>query len=808
MGTILAELRFARRSLAKTPAITAVVVLTLALGIGANSAIFSVVDAVLLTPLPYPEPERIVRLIDTNPEAGLPRFSTSPPDYRDWRRQSGSFEHMTALTVSSLSLTGTGGDPEQLQATEVAGAFFGVFGVSPVLGRDFTAEDDRPGAPRVVVLSHELWQRRFGGEPGILDRVLTLDGEPHTVVGVAAEGFRFPSTAELWRPLALEITDEQRGGHWLATFARLRPDVSLEQAQTEMSTIARRLEEAYPNTNTGWGVNVLRLRDLVVEDVETALLVLMAVVCAVLLIACANVASVMLARNATRQREIAVRCALGAGKTRLLGQLLAESVLLSLGGGALSLALAYWGTRLLTALHPDALPPNVEVGIDGSVLAFTLGVSLLTGLLFGLVPGLQATDVDLRGSLQQGGRGSQGVGRRAKRLRDGLVAAEVALAVILLLGAGLLVRSFVGLQQVSPGFEPERVMTLRFALPDSRYEEDEQQIAFYRELHRELGSLSGVEAVGAGFPLPLSGGNYLLTFAVEGRPVPEANEVPSANIRFIGPGYLQALDVPLIRGRYLDESDREDAPQRALINQTMAEQTWPGEDPIGKRYTFGTPGEEDTEWVEVVGVVGDVRHGALDRDPGMETYLSIFQSPFHYAGVVVRSAGPEPATLTRAVEDAIHRIDKDLPIFQVEPMTVLVNRSLASDRFNTALLGLFAGLALVLAAVGIYGVVGYHVTQRTREVGVRLALGADRGNVLGLVLRQAMVPVALGAVVGLALAPLLTRLLDSLLYGIGTTDPTTFAAVPLMLVAVGFLACLVPALRATRVDPLTALRRE
>jgi len=665
MREILAELRFARRSLAKTPAVTLVVLLTLALGIGANTAIFSVVDAVLLTPLPYPQPDRLVILIDTNPEAGFPRFSTSPPDYRDWREQSTSFEHMTAITRSSLSLTGAEGDPERLLATEVTGDFFQVFRVPPNQGHGFTEDDDRPGAPRVAVISHELWQGRFQGDPSILGRVLTLDDEPHTVVGVAEEGFQFPSDTDLWRPMALEITDEQRGGHWLSTFARLRPDASIERAQTEMTAIAGRLEAAYPDTNTGWSVNLVPLRELVVEDVETALLVLMATVGLVLLIACANVASVLLARNAVRHREVAIRSALGAGRGRLLLQLLTESVVLALGGGVLGIGLAYWGTRVLTRLHPDALPANVEVGLDGTVLLFTLAVSLLTGLVFGLVPGLQATDVDLRGSLQEGGRGSQGAGKRTRRLRDGLVAAEVALSVILLLGAGLLVRSFVGLQQVPSGFEPAPVMTLRFSLPDARYEEDEQQIAFYRELQRELEGLSGVEVAGAGFPLPLSGSNYVLTFAVEGRPTPKPNEEPSTNVRFVTPGYLEALGVPLVRGRLLSGEDREEAPQRAAINQTFADRMWPGESPLGQRFTFGDPEDPESEWIEVVGVVGDVRHRALDRDAGLEAYLSMYQSPFSAAGIVARSAGPEPASLARVLEDALHRVDKNLPAYRV-----------------------------------------------------------------------------------------------------------------------------------------------
>ncbi|MGD2116609.1 MAG: ABC transporter permease, partial [Acidobacteriota bacterium] len=679
-----------------------------------------------------------------------------------------------------------------------------------LLGRGFEAEEDRPGAEKVVVLSHGLWRRRFGGAEDVLGRRITLDGEPRTVVGVMPEGFSSPRReTDAWVPLALEITEDLRGAHFVGVMGRLADGVTLEEARSEMDTIAARLEEEHPDTNTGWGVLVLPMREVMVEDVRPALLVLMATVGIVLLIACANVANLLLARMAAREREVAVRSALGAGRWRLLRQLMTESLLLGLGGGALGLALGVWGTKALVALNADDIPRASAVGVDGTVLGFTLGVALATGLVFGLVPALQASRADLQGSLKEGGRGESGGGsaRTAHRARTVLILAEVAAAVVLLVGAGLLLRSLVGLQGISPGFEPAGVMTVQVSLPDSKYPDENDRAAFYRALTERVAALPGVEAAGAGFPLPLGGSNFILDFAVEGRPAPEPNQSPSSHMRFVTPGYLRSLGIPLLRGRPLTAADREDAPRVAVINRTMARRWWPDGDPIGERITFDDPTDPEAEWVEIVGIVGDVRHTSLAQEPDAETYLSAYQTPRPTAVVTARTAG-EPRLLAGALQEAVRQIDPDLPVYRVRTLEEVVAGSLADQRFNATLLGLFALLALVLASVGVYGVISYSVTRRTHEMGLRMALGAERREVRRMVVLQGMRVVGLGVVLGLGGALAAARFLEGLLFGVGTTDPVTLVTVPAVLLLVALLATVLPAVRATRVDPVVALRGE
>ena len=807
MATFWKDLRFGVRSLARTPALTVAALIALALGIGANTAIFSVLDGVLLEPLPYPRSERLVMLIDSNPEAGFPRFSSSPPNVVDWREQSRSFQGLAGFTGASLNLTAPGTTPERLSGAAVTAGFFRTVGVEPLLGRGFEDAEDRPGAEKVVVLSHDLWARRFGSASDVLGRRITLDGEARTVVGVMPEGFAFPRReTEAWVPLAMEITETLRGAHFLGVVARLRDGVTLEAARTEMDTIAARLAEEHPDSNKGWGVNVVPLREVVVEDIRPALLVLMATVAIVLLIACANVANLLLARMAAREREVAVRSALGAGRWRLLRQFLTESVLLGLGGGALGLALGVWGTRVLVALNADNIPRAAAIGVDTTVLGFTLALALVTGLVFGVVPALQASKADLQDALKEGGRGQAG-GAGARRARSVLIVAEVAAAIVLLVGAGLLLRSFVGLQRISPGFDPAGVMTLQVSLPDAQYPEREDQAAFYRALMERVAAVPGVEAAGAGFPLPLSGSNYVLDFAVEGRPAPGPNESPSSHIRFVTPGYVRAMGIPLLRGRPLADTDRTDTPRVALINQTMAERWWPGEDPLGERFTFNDPTSPDAEWIEIVGVVGDVLHDDLAQDPDAETYISDYQTPQGTAVVVARTDG-DPLTLAGGLEAAVRETDPDMPVYRVRTLEEVVEGSLSDQRFNATLLGVFALLALVLASVGVYGVVSYSVTRRTHEMGLRMALGAERSAVRRLVVIQGMRLVALGVVLGLAGSLLLTRFLKGMLYGVGTTDVATLVTVPLVLLAVALVATVLPAARATRVDPVVALRSE
>jgi putative ABC transport system permease protein len=800
------DIRFSLRSLRRSPGHTAAALLALALGIGANTAIFSVVHGVLLEPLPYPSPERLVMLIDANPSRGFDRFTSSPPNFIDWRDQSRSFAGMAAMTRANPSLTGGGAEPERLEGAQISAGFFETLQVPPALGRGIGAADDRPGAPPVVVLSHELWRRRFGADPRLVGRTIDLDGRPHTVVGIAPEGFQFPSRAELWIPLALEITPDMRGGHFLGVVGRLKPGLSVERAQAELSVIAGRLAKQYPDTNTGWTVSAVPVRELMVEDVRPALLVLMATVAVVLLIACANVANLLLARMASREREVAIRTAIGAGRGRLVRQFLTESVLVALAGGALGLLLALWGTRALVAMNADNIPRASEIGLDPPVLLFTLALAVVTGLVFGLVPALHAARPDLQGTLKEGGRGAS-VGVRARSARGALVVVEVALTLVLLVSAGLLLRSFAGLAAVPPGFSSAGVLTLQLNLPESRYGEEPQMAAFYDGLLASVRGLPGVRSAGAIYPLPLGTGRYMLSYVVDGRPEPPPGQEESSHIRFVTPGYLESMSIPLLRGRQLDAGDREGAMPAVVVNRTMAERAWPGEDPIGKRLTFDDPTDADAEWRTVVGVVGDVRHAELSTEPDAETYLPIAQDPSPFVTLVVRADG-DPMRLAAPVREAVRRADRDIPVFSVRPLERVVAESLAEQRFRTTLLAIFAGLALVLASVGVYGVVSYGVTQRRHEMGLRMALGARREQVQRLVVGQGLRLVLVGAAVGLVAAYLATRLLASFLYGVRATDPLTFAAVPALLALVALAASWLPARRATQVDPIVALRAE
>ncbi len=812
MHDLLKDLRFAARALAKSPALSLAALVALALGIGANTAIFSVVNTVLIEPMPYPDPERLVLLLDANPEAGVPRFSASPPNFADWRAQSRSFEGMAAFTRASLSLTGDA-EPERIDGVRATAGFFATLGVEPALGRGFRPAEDRPGGDKVVVLGHELWQRRYAGDRSVLGSAIRIDGEPHTVVGIMPERFSFPREMELWLPLALAITPEQRGGHWLGVVARLEEGVAIERAQAEMQSIAQRLEQQYPESNTGWTVNVHGLHDIAVEKIRPALLVLLVTVGCVLLIACADVANLLLARMAAREREVAIRTALGAGRSRLVRQFLTESVLLAVGGGALGLLLAYAGTQALIAFNPDNVPRVSEIRIDLAVLAFTLVLAVVTGLVFGLLPALHAFRHDLQGALKEGSRavtagGAGGAGGRARFARSALVLAEVAVALVLLIGAGLLLRSFRGLQRVSPGFPPEGVLTVDLTLPESKYAGEPQVAAFYRDLVTELRAIPGVERAGAGFPLPLSGRNFILALVLEGKPEPPPGQEPSTNVRFVTPGYLETLAIPRRRGRSIRDSDVAGAPRVVVVNETMAASLWPDEEPIGRRFTFGDPEDpEDPGWMTVVGIVGDVRHATLDAVPENETYVPIEQAPFGAASIVVRSAG-DPMDLAGAVRVAVRRIDPELPLGTIETVEQVVAASLNQHRFNTTLVGTFAALALVLAVVGVYGVISYGVSQRVHEMGLRMALGAGRAEVRGMVVRQGMAVVLAGVAVGLAAAFAATRLLQAFLYGIRATDPLTFVVVPAVLALAALVASWLPAHRATRVEPMVALRTE
>jgi putative ABC transport system permease protein len=804
MGNLLRDVRYAVRVLAKSPGFTAVAVLALALGIGANTAIFSVVKAVLLSPLPYPEAERLVWIWETNEVNNILQEPASLPNYDDWSKQSRSFEGVAAFDNVPLALTGEG-EPERIEGAAVSANFFPVLGVEPTLGRGFLAEENTPGKNRVVVLSRGLWQRRYGSNPKVVGQTLTLNGNPYTVVGVAAEGFKHPDSGprpEMWVPLAFNLEQAARRGDYLSVVARLKPGAGLEGARAEMGAVASRLAEAYPATNAGWGVTLVPLHERLVGDVRTALWVLTGVVGFLLLIACANVANLLLVRAASRRQEIAVRTALGAGRLRLVRQFLSESVLLALAGGALGLLFAMWGIDVLLALGPSNMPRLDEVGLDGKVLAFTLLVSLATGVVFGLLPALYATGSDLTEALKEGSRSSTaGVGGR--RVRNSLVVAEMAIAVVMLTGAGLMIRSFARLQEVDPGFKPERIMSVNLALPGSKYKESPQLTAFFEQLLGRVSALPGVESAAAVSALPLGGGGDVLAFVVEGRPAPPPEQVLDAEYRVVTPDYFATMGIPLARGEGITARHAAGSPAVVVVNETMAHRHWPGEDPIGKRINLGNP--ETAPWRTVIGVVRDIRHEGLDKVPYPQMYSPYAQFPRRSMTLVARAAA-DPLGLAPGVRREVAALDKDLPLYNVRTMEQVVAESVARQRFTMLLIAVFAGVGLLLASVGIYGVISYTVSQRRHELSVRLALGAQARDIVRMVVGQGML-LALGGIgAGLAAAFLLTRVMASLLYGVSATDPLTFALVPLALAGVALLASLIPARRATRVDPAGALR--
>lgn len=816
---MMTDIRYGLRQLFKHPAFTLVAVLTLALGIGANTAIFSVVNAVLLKPLPFPAPEQLIAvgMTDTRQKAQTELGSLSFPDFFDFRDQNRTLSAVAIYRDPLLALADSEG-AQSIHAVKSSAEFFDVLGVQPIMGRGFSRVDEQagggPGGLKVV-LSYNFWQKQFGADKNVLGRTITLDRRAFTVIGVLPEGFQFPIQTD---PIEVYITiaqdaegtspnTAQRGSHSMEAIARLKRDASLSQAQSDLSNIAANLTKLYPTTNTHFGVAVRTLRDDLIGDVRTGLYVLFGAVICVLLIANANVANLLLARASVRGKEMALRAALGANRLRIVRQLLTESLLLSGIGGGLGLLFAQWGTDALVKRIPENIPRISNIQLDGAVLAFTLLASLATGVIFGLVPAWHASHVDLNSSLKSGSR-TGGGGENKGRLRHGLVMAEVALALILLICAGLLIQSFARLGQVQPGVRTERLLTARVGLPDSAYSKNEQTIAFFEQFLTKVRALPGVEAASTIVPLPLSQSNMVTSYDIEERPLPEGQQA-SAPVRIIDNDYFKTMAVPLRQGRAFNESDRFDSTPVVIVNERFAEKVFPGQNAIGKRIKPGFSADEGPEKMrEIIGVVGNVKHRSLRNDDTPEMYLPQTQIPFNIMTVVVRTSVSNPANLTSAIRSELAALDRNLPLTSVRLFDDYVSRSLARPRFNALLLSIFAGTALLLTAIGVYGVMAYSVAQRTNEIGIRIALGAGKSSIFRLVVGQAMTLVGISLVVGLAGAFAATRLLNSLLFGVGASDPVTFVSIALLVSLVAFLAAWLPARRATRVDPIIALRAE
>ena len=805
MERLFQDLRYGFRMLYKNPGFTVVALLALALGIGANTAIFSVVNSVLLRPLSYSDPARLVMIWENHQQRGGPeREWASPADFRDYQEQTNSFEHITAFLGWGPTLTGQG-EPEDLLGAAVSHDTFAMLGIQPTLGRTFSEEEDRPGAEKVVVLSNQLWNRRFASDPTIIGKNIALSDENYTVIGVMPRGFTFPvlTNAELFRAIKPTIAGLQgcdRGCVILRLIARLKSNVPIEAARAEMNAIAVQTAERYPESNKGVGTTLVPLQEQLVGDVRPAMLVLLGAVGLVLLIACANVANLLLARAATREKEVAIRAALGASRTRLIRQHLTESLTLAFIGGTLGLILAFWLVHLLVSFAPKGTPRIGEISIDPIVLAFTCGIALFTGIAFGLAPALLSSKANLGNALKEGGRDSA-VTSRGARIRSALVVFEVALALMLLIGAGLLIKSFVNLQHIDPGFNPRSALRVDVSLPRTRYPARNQPAVFYKQLIERIAALPGVQSVGGISRLPLSGGGTDSEFEIDGRPPSEPGHQMVAWYSSVTPDYFRTLGIRLIKGREPAESDTADSPKVVFISEMMARRYFSDEDPVGKRLVFGSDKRE------IVGIVSDVSHFGLTQDARPAMYFPHAQSPARGMSLVVRTAS-NPLALTASIRNQVSSLDQNLATSNVMTLEELVGSSLAEPRFTLLLLGSFAGVALVLSAIGVYGVVSYSVSQRSHEIGVRMALGAQVSDVLRLVIAQGMTLVLGGVGVGLVAAFALSRVMSKLLYGVSPTDVTTFAATSLILTGVALGACFVPGRRATRVDPMESLRYE
>jgi predicted permease len=808
MNILLQDVRYAVRSIIQNAGFTFVVVLTLALGIGATTTIFSVVNGVILRPLPYPEPERLVRVWFENPSQNIEHEPLSFPDFKDIQERSRTLESVAVWDIVGYNLWG-GAEPERLTTGVASRDYFQVLGARPVLGRLFDASDEVWGNHRVAVISHGLWQRRFAGAPDIIGKSVTIDGFEFKVLGVLGPEFNrpVPTTSEkpdLWRAFAFppEKAHIRGGDRPFDCIARLKPSVTLDQAQDELSRIARDLERQYPETNRHLEVRVLSLQSSVMGNVQQALLILAGAVAFVLLIACVNVANLLLARAEARDREIAIRNALGAGRRRLVQQILAESLLLALLAGGLGLLLAYWGTSALVASHAQVIPRLEEISLDGRVATFALGVSLLTALAFGLVPAWKSSRIELQTTLRRTGTLSRAHGRH--RLSLLLVVCEVALALVLLVGAGLLIRTFNTVRGTDMGYSTRNLLTLEMALPWIKYGEAPKKVALFDEILPRLQALPGVDQVAAVEKLPLKEPIEPVDIFLQSRPT-IAGETPKAYPNLVSPDYFSVMGISRLQGRGFTNQDRAETPGVVIVNQTLARRFWPGQNPLGQRLSFAAPGTEEHKWLTVVGLIQDVRHASLEADPEPEVYTPLAQSTFWTINVVVK-AKTRPELLASALHREILAIDPDQAIYEVKTMEEVVSESLLLRRFSLFIFTIFAAIALILSAVGIYGVMAYSVAQRTREIGLRIALGAQRPQVLRLVVMQGMRYVLAGLILGVVLSLAFSRLLASLLYGIESSDATTFGSVVTLLAFVALAANFLPARRASKVSPLTAMK--
>ncbi|MEW6209105.1 MAG: ABC transporter permease [Acidobacteriota bacterium] len=800
MEAFIQDLRFSFRMLTKNPGFTVVAIIALALGIGANTAIFSVVNSVLISPLPFKEPERLVQVWPQ-------KYNTnaSKAEFVEVRNNIQSVEDLAAYSGWSFTLTGLD-EPLEVSGARATASFFSLLGVDAAIGRTFAPDEDQPGHDHVIILSHGFWQRRFSSDPNIVGQKVTLDGESHTIIGVMPPSFNFPSgERDMWVPAPINPNDENGyTAGYLNLLARLKPEVTIEQAQAEVSSIAQNAREKFPRSPNDYGTQaaVRSLRNEIVGDFGLTAFVLLGAVGFILLIACANVANLQLARMTNRQKEIAIRSALGARRSRVIRQLLTESVLLSLVGGAAGLLVALWGTSFLIGTLPEDTPRLAEITIDRGVLLFSAALSIAAGAIFGLMPAIQASKPDLNSALKEGGNRATAGGR----LRSALVVTEVALVLMLLIGAGLLIKSFWRLQQVDPGFRPERVLSAQLAPPGTKYEEDSRKRAFYHEVISRIASLPGIESVGAIHLLPMGKSNWNPGLRVEDHPLPEGSQLPNVDWRVITPDYFRAMGIPLLKGRFFTESDNaENAPRVTIINEVIANRYWPDHDPIGKRIRSGFEGRN---WVTIVGVVKGVKHHGLASETRLEMYRPYDQNPFPTSMTVMARTTGDPEALAASIANAVWSIDGEVPVSNIQPMTEVVSKSLTPQRSTMLLLMLFAGVAMVLGAVGIYGVISYTVSQRTREIGIRCALGAQAGDVMRLVVGKGLKLTLTGVAIGIVGAIALTQVMESLLFNVSATDPATFVAVSGILVLVALGACAVPARRALKVDPMTALRYE